>query len=75
MIRISHQISTDRGGVGFLDAVDTRAGHYAELAGFAIHALAGLMPGLRYKRTDSALGPDPAELVKATLPDRPRAFD
>ena len=74
VVRVSERAAGEGGGLGMITAVE-RGGRRSseELALFAIVELAGLLPGLRYKDADSALPPDDTEMLRASLPDRPRA--
>lgn len=72
-IRISADADRDAGGRGAVRAIDVaRCEACAELARFAIVDLAPLLPGLRFLADDSRLSPDPVEVLRAALPDRPR---
>lgn len=74
IVQVSPQAAGEGGGLGVVTAVE-RGGKRAseELALFTIVELAALIPGLRYKDADSALPPDDTEMLRASLPDRPRA--
>lgn len=75
VVRVSERAAGEGGGLGMVTAIErggTRASE--ELALFAIVELAALLPGLRYKDADSALSADDTEMLRASLPDRPRAL-
>src|SRR5258705_13149225 len=74
VVRISAQAGADTGGLSEVQATDVGRDANVELATFVIGELAGLLPGLTYKPADSALTPDSAELLIATLPERPRGL-
>ena len=75
VVAVSQRAAGEGGGLGMVTAVE-RGGKRAseELALFAIVELAALIPGLSYKDVDSALPPDDTEMLRASLPDRPRAL-
>ncbi len=75
VVRVSERAAGEGGGLGMVTAIE-RGGKRAseELALFAIVELAALLPGLKYKDSDSALTPDDTEMLRASLPDRPRAL-
>jgi hypothetical protein len=75
ILRVSQRAAGEGGGLGMVTAIE-RGGKRAseELALFAIVELAALLPGLRYKDVDSALPPDDTEMLRASLPDKPRAL-
>jgi hypothetical protein len=75
VLRVSQRAAGEGGGLGMVTAIE-RGGKRAseELALFAIVELAALLPGLKYKDTDSALQPDDTEMLRASLPDRPAAL-
>ena len=75
VVTVSQRAAGEGGGLGMVTAVE-RGGKRAseELALFAIVELAALIPGLSYKDVDSALPPDDTEMLRASLPDRPRAL-
>jgi hypothetical protein len=75
VVRVSERAAGEGGGLGMVTAIE-RGGKLAseELALFAIVELAALLPGLKYKDSDSALSPDDTEMLRASLPDRPRAL-
>lgn len=75
ILRVSQRAAGEGGGLGMVTAIE-RGGKRAseELALFAIVELAALLPGLKYKDTDSALPPDDTEMLRASLPDRPLAL-
>ena len=74
-VAVSQRAAGQGGGLGLVTAIE-RGGKRAseELALFIIVELAALLPGLRYKDSDSALPPDDTEMLRASLPDRPRAL-
>ena len=74
-VAVSQRAAGEGGGLGLVTAIE-RGGKRAseELALFAIVELAALIPGLSYKDVDSALPPDDTEMLRASLPDRPRAL-
>jgi hypothetical protein len=57
-----------------VEARDRRGSGYAELARFVIAEMDSLTPGVTYKRSDSALSPDPAAELRAVLPATPRGL-
>jgi hypothetical protein len=73
-VAVSQRAAGEGGGLGLVTAIE-RGGKRAseELALCTIVELAGLLPGLRYKDADSALPPDDTEMLRASLPDRPRS--
>jgi hypothetical protein len=75
IVRLSERAAGEGGGLGVVTAIE-RGGKRAseELALFAIVELAELLPGLKYKDVDSALTPDDTEMLRASLPERPRAL-
>jgi hypothetical protein len=75
VVRVSERAAGEGGGLGMVTAIE-RGGKRAseELAMFAIVELAALLPGLEYKDADSALTPDDTEMLRASLPDKPRAL-
>lgn len=75
IVRVSERAAGEGGGLGIVTAIE-RGGRRAseELALFAIVELAALLPGLEYKDADSALPPDDTEMLRASLPDKPRAL-
>lgn len=73
IVRISER-ATDSDGMGFVEILDTSKGRYQEMATFVIVNLASLLPGLKYKNSDSLLEPDDVGLLRATLPPSPLAL-
>lgn len=75
VVRVSERAAGEGGGLGMVTAIE-RGGKRAseELALFAIVELAALLPGLKYKDSNSALSPDDTEMLRASLPDKPRAL-
>jgi hypothetical protein len=75
VVRVSERAAGEGGGLGIVTAIE-QGGKLAseELALFAIVELAGMLPGLKYKDADSALPPDDIEMLRASLPDKPRAL-
>jgi hypothetical protein len=75
IVRVSERAAGEGGGLGEVTAVD-RFGEEGceELAMFTICQLAELLPGLKYKPTDSSLEPDVVDMLRASLPDRPRTI-
>ena len=75
VVTVGQRAAGEGGGLGMVTAIE-RGGKRAseELALFAIVELAALIPGLSYKDADSALPPDDTEMLRASLPDRPRAL-
>jgi hypothetical protein len=75
VVRVSERAAEEGGGLGIVTAIE-EGGKLAseELALFAIVELAGMLPGLKYKDADSALPPDDTEMLRASLPDKPRAL-
>ena len=75
LLRVSERAGGDAGGLGIVEALDSgRRRNNEELALFVIAELADLIPGITYKRGDSALSAEPASLVRSMLPARPRAL-
>lgn len=74
IVQVSQRAAGEGGGLGIVTAEGGRKRAAEELALFAICELAQLLPGLRYKDADSALEPDETEMLRASLPDRPRAL-
>lgn len=75
VVRLSERAAGEGGGLGVVTAIERgRRRASEELALFAIVELAGLLPGLKYKDVDSALTPDDTEMLRASLPERPRAL-
>jgi len=74
VVRVSQRAAGEGGGLGMVTAVERGSKRTSEeLALFAIVELADLLPGMRYKDSDSALPPDDTAMLRASLPDRPRA--
>ena len=72
-LRLSALVDRSAGGLATVRAVDTqRAAGCVELALFTIVELGALVRELHCRRDDSQLSGDPVELLRATLPERPR---
>ena len=74
IVQVSQRAAGEGGGLGIVTAEGGRKRAAEEMALFTICELAQLLPGLRYKDADSALEPDTTEMLRASLPDRPRAL-
>lgn len=74
IIRLSESAAEAASTLGFVEVSGKVRSGTEELAMFAITRLAELLPGLQYKSGDSSLEPDDVGLLRATLPDRPRAI-
>ena len=75
VVRVSERAAGQGGGLGIVTAIEHGSKRASEeLALFAIVELAAILPGLRYKDADSALTPDDTEMLRASLPERPRAL-
>lgn len=75
VVRVSERAAGQGGGLGLITAIERGKKRASEeLALFAIVELAAILPGLRYKDSDSALTPDDTEMLRASLPERPRAL-
>lgn len=75
VLRLSAPHAAGEPGIGLVESEDTSAGFYDELGQYLIAALAELVPGITYKRADSALDAEPAESLRALLPPRPSRLD
>jgi hypothetical protein len=75
VVRVSERAAGEGGGLGMVTAIE-RGGKRAseELALYAIVELAALLPGLKYKDSESALTPDDTAMLRGSLPDKPRAL-
>lgn len=75
VVRVSERAAGPGGGLGMVTAIERGKKRASEeMALYAIVELAGLLPGLKYKDSDSALTPDDTEMLRASLPDKPGAL-
>jgi hypothetical protein len=74
VVRVSERAAGEGGGLGMVTAIERGSKRASEeLALFTIVELAAILPGLKYKDSESALSPDDTEMLRASLPDKPRA--
>jgi hypothetical protein len=72
VLRVPPALDDGRPAIGFLDLHGALEGPYDELARFVIATLGRLVPGLTFKRMDSALEEEPAIAMRDQLPERPQ---